>query len=162
MRTCLEDQTLLSLYGGEGTGAERTHLAECHACAERYRRLGRDLETITQALRGEPPETVGRSLSPFAARWVPAAAVLALALTLVWVGVEIWSPSDLPIKETTADVRSFGGGFPSDLFLLNEAIAEELATGQSDFADLFAVLEREWPAEWYEPSANAEVEILID
>jgi hypothetical protein len=161
MMQCLKERTLLSLYEGKGTTDERSHLGECKTCSERYRRLGRDLQTISQTLREEPPKTVSRSFRPFAVRWFPAAAALALALVVVWVGV--WRSSDRPVKGTvTADTRRFVEGSPSDLFLLNEAIAEELGTGKSDFEDLFAVLEREWPAEWYDPSPNAEMEIFIE
>ena len=56
MNRCLKDKALFLLHDGEGTSAQQTHLKECEACAARYQQLRRDLETISQVLREEPPE----------------------------------------------------------------------------------------------------------
>jgi len=85
MSRCLSDRTLLSIDDGEGSSVQRIHLQECETCAARYRQLSRDLEAITQVLREQPPPLAATdSARPFALRWLPGAAVLALALLLVW------------------------------------------------------------------------------
>jgi hypothetical protein len=152
MTGCLRDRTLLLLYYGGGTSAQETHLTECEACATRYRQLERDLEAISQVLREKPPpKTVSHRFLPFSVRWLPATAALALALVLVWVSARIWNSSARPPLKGTEETWSFVDEFPSNLFLLNEAIAGELWTEGADSYNLAAaVLEAERPCEWYD------------
>src|SRR5438094_8492464 len=97
MNRCLKDKALFLLHDGEGTSAQRTHLTECEACAARYRQLRRDLETISQVLREEPPpETINYRFRPLSARWLPATIAVVLALILVCEGMRIWNPSVQP------------------------------------------------------------------
>jgi hypothetical protein len=154
MTGCLRDRTLISLYYGRGTTTQRSHLTQCEACAIRYRQLERDLEAISQVLREKPPpKTVSHRFRPFSARWLPTTAALALALALVWVSVRIWNSSARPsLKKTSnGETWSLVDEFPSNLFLLNEAIAGELWTEGADSYNLAAaVLEAERPCEWYD------------
>jgi len=162
MTRCLRDRTLLLLYEGEGSSAQRAHLKECEACAARYRRLDRDLKAIGQVLREEPPSpVVSHPARPFAVRWLPAAAALAMTLMLVWVGVRTWSPSARP--GTKSESWSVLDELPSNPFLLSDALALELATEGVGPADLAAVaLEAARPCEWYDLLARSEVESAIE
>jgi hypothetical protein len=160
MSRCLKERKLLLLYDGEGTVAERAHVTECEACATRYRQLGRDLEAIGRELRGEPPlKTVCHPFSPFTVRWLPTAAALALALVLIWVGVQLRTPSGrLPLKGIdTTETRSLLDDLASNPFLLTDALAVELATeGGASYELAAAVLEAERPCEWYDLSGAIE------
>lgn len=154
MTGCLRDRTLLSLYYGGGTSAQQTHLTECEACAARYRQVGRDLEAISQVLREKPrPKTVSHRFRPFSIRWLPTTAALALALVLVWISVRMWNPSARPPLRGINNGESWSlvDEFPSNLFLLNEAIVGELGTGSLRSYNLAAaVLEADRPCEWYD------------
>src|ERR1043166_2255873 len=102
MKRCLKDKTLLLLHAGEGTGAQRTHLAECESCAGRYRDLGVELDVISQVLREEPPhQIVNRRSHLRAVRWMPAAlAAAVLVLIVVWQGARMWRLSARPSAAT--------------------------------------------------------------
>jgi hypothetical protein len=166
MTGCLRDRTLFLLYYGGATSSQRTHLTECDACATRYRHLGRDLEAISHVLREKPPpKTVTHRFRPFTVRWLPIGAALALALLLMWVGVRIWNPSaPPPLKGTNnGETWSLMNEFPSNLFLLNEAIAGELWTEGGDSYNLAAaVLEAERPCEWYDLPAMGTAESSME
>jgi hypothetical protein len=166
MTGCLRDRTLFLLYYGGATSSQRTHLTECDACATRYRHLGRDLEAISHVLREKPPpKTVTHRFRPFTVRWLPIGAALALALLLVWVSVRIWNPSaPPPLKGTNnGETWSLMNEFPSNLFLLNEAIAGELWTEGGDSYNLAAaVLEAERPCEWYDLPAMGTAEFSME
>jgi hypothetical protein len=145
MNGCLKDQTLLSLHDGEGTGAERTHLTECAACAARYRRLRGDLEAIRQVLRETPPpHIVSRGSRSFASRWLPLAVAVGLILVLVWGGARLWRPAGSPLSNE--EIWALLGESSADLFLLNEAFAEEVWMNTVD-AEVATALEAEWPCE---------------
>jgi len=166
MSRCLRDRTLLLLYYGGGTKAKRTHLTECETCATRYRQLGHDLESISQVLREKsPPQTVSHRSRPFFARWSPASAALVLALLLVWVSVRVWNPSTRPpVRRTNnGEAWSLMDEFPSNLFLLNEAIIGDLGTGSARSYNLAAaVLEADRPCEWYDLPAMGVAESSIE
>ena len=145
MNRCLRDKTLLLLHDGEGTGAQRAHLTGCEACAARYRQLGRDLEAISQVLREDPPpQTVRHRFGPLAVRWLPTAVAVALALMLMWGGVRIWRPSIRPLLNE--EIWTLVGESSADLFLLNQAIAEEVWMKTVD-SDAAVALEAERPCE---------------
>lgn len=166
MTGCLTDRALHLLYDGEGSSAERTHLKECEVCATRYRQLGQDLEAITRILRAEPPpQRVRHGFRPVAVRWLPTAAALGLALMLMWEGARIWSPTgSSPLQRTyNGETWSLLDEFPSLLFLLNEALAAELATEGSGSLDLAArVLEAERPCEWYDLPVSGRAELAME
>jgi len=128
--------------------------------------LGRDLEAISHVLREKPPpKTVTHRFRPFTVRWLPIGAALALALLLVWVSVRIWNPSaPPPLKGTNnGETWSLMNEFPSNLFLLNEAIAGELWTEGGDSYNLAAaVLEAERPCEWYDLPAMGTAEFSME
>lgn len=158
MSRCLKDQTLLVLYDREGTSTQRAHLTECEACATRYRQLGCDLQAISQVLRRKPPpKAIGHRFRPFTVRWLPTAVAAVLALVLIWEGVRIWNPSARPPHKgiTNEEIWSLLEGASADLFWMNQAIAEELWIATDGLA---AALQAEWPCEWYDISARAEVE----
>jgi len=166
MSRCLSDRTLLLIEDGERSSVQRTHLKECEACAARYRQLSRDLEAITQVLREQaPPLAATHPARPFALRWLPGAAVLALALLLVWAGVRQWKSPAVPSSAKggeNGETWSILDELPSNPFLLNEAWAVELATEGAGSYDLSTtILEAERPCEWYDlpPTGAAESSI---
>lgn len=154
MNRCLRDKALLLLLDGEGTVLQRTHLSECEGCASRYQQLANDLGVLTQVLRGEPPANiVSDRFHPLTFHWFPAGAALAMALLLVWIGMRLWSPSAwLPLTgASNGESWSMLDDLPSNPFLLNEALAFELATEGAGSYDVAAtVLEAERPCEWYD------------
>ena len=165
MSRCLSDGALLSIDDGEGSSVQRTHLKECEVCAVRYRQLEQDLEAISQALREEPPpQTVIHRSRPFALRRLPGAAVLALALLLVWAGVRLWrNPAAPSLTKGTNNGATWSilDELPSNLFLLTEALALELATEGTGSYDLAAtVLEADRPCEWYDLPGTGGTELL--
>jgi len=148
MSRCLNDRALLLLHDGAGTGVQHAHLTECVTCAARYGRLEDDLKAIGQALRDVPPPmAVSPGFHPFTVRWLPMSAVAALAIVLVWQGVRLWNPSASSKWAPTREIMVFLEQFPSDVFSLNQAIAEELGTEVADADDLVAALDAEWPSE---------------
>jgi hypothetical protein len=164
MTQCMGDRRLLLLYYGGGTRAQRTHLQECKACAARYRQLERDLEAISQVLREKPlPPTISHRFRPFTFRWLPGAAVLALALALVWVGARISNPSAwLRLKGSSNEKTWSLVDFPSNIFLLNEAMGGERWIGAGSYDLAAAVLEADRPCEWYDLPAMATTDSSIE
>jgi hypothetical protein len=154
MSGCLKDKTLLVLHAGEGTSAERTHLTECEACGARYRSLACDIQAISHALRQDPPpQTVNHSFGARVIPWMPATFAAALVLMLMWPGVWLWSPSGRApqIAFDTTDSWTLLDALPLNSFLLNDALAVELATESAGSYELTAaVLESERPCEWYD------------
>ena len=166
MSRCLSDRTLLLIDDGEGSSVQRSHVQECVACAARYRQLGRDLEAISRVLREEPPpQTASHRSRRFAVRWLPRAVALAMILVLVWAGEWLWRIPAAPpsIKGTNNGATwSILDELPANPFLLNDALAMELATEGSGSFDLAgAALEAERPCEWYDlpPMGAAESSI---
>jgi hypothetical protein len=160
MNRCLKDQALMLLHLGEQAGAERAHLAECEACAGRYRQLGTDLRAIAQTLReAPPPKSVGHRIRPFTIRWLPAAVAIGVAVVLTWGGLRLWRPSDRAALKGAADeeIWSVLEGYSADFFLLNQALAEELLAETADFDHAGVVLEAEWPCDWYDIVLDADV-----
>lgn len=119
MKGCFQDRTLLSLYEGEGTQAQRAHLESCEACAKRYERLVRDLELIGQVLREGPPPQVSYT-DPYLLykRWIPVAAALAVGIALTWGAM--WAlrpaPEVLPEEAGNESVLRFSEQVSAALF----------------------------------------------
>jgi len=89
MRRCLSDTTLMRLQAGDGRAAQSAHLSTCGACADRYRRLAHELETVTYVLLNtDAPRTL---VTAPKRSWVPVAAVAAaLVVTLaVWYSLAV-------------------------------------------------------------------------
>jgi hypothetical protein len=151
MSRCLKDQALMLLHWGEEAGAARAHLAECAACAGRYRQLETDLQAIAQTLRqAAPPKSAGDRVRSFTARWLPAAVAVGVAVVVMWGGLRLWSPSDRPpLGAADEEVWSAVEGFSTDLFMLNQAFAEELLSESAG-----AGFDSEWPCEWYDVSSD--------
>lgn len=83
MSRCLAQRALERLLAGGGSDAQRAHLETCVVCAERYRRLVAELDTISYVLRetDEPRARVParrRSLVPIAMAATAFVAVVAL------------------------------------------------------------------------------------
>ena len=77
MNHCLNNDTLLEIYTGEGDPAHRAHLGACLTCARRYRRLEEELGRIVGALKRPPALPLQRTPSIFPLwRWSLAAALV--------------------------------------------------------------------------------------
>jgi hypothetical protein len=77
----------------------------------------------------------------------------------------MWNPSTPPLPKGTnnGETWSFVDEFPSNLFLLNEAIAGELWPERADSYNLAAaVLEAERPCEWYDLPAMGTAESSME
>lgn len=147
MSGCLREETLVLVQAGEGTEADREHLAACRACGARYQRLIQDLGVIGRALAGAPPPRARRVPAPWRS-WVPAAAAgVAVAGVLVW---GLWlgkaagpvSPPERGGAEITPVLRIVSAALFS---------AIEASPGVADMAgldDLGAALEEEPSCEW--------------
>lgn len=83
MRDCPDDRTLERLFVGEGSGAQRHHLAGCPECALRMRRIERDVERIREALFEDPPLELLRRSAARPARPLLGALVLGAAAACV-------------------------------------------------------------------------------
>ena len=165
MNQCLRDEKLLLLQDGGGTSEQRRHLTECESCTARYEDLRRDLMTISQVLREVPPLQAMTHRSRLRiVRGAPATLGLALALILTWQGVRMWiSSARPPIETATEEVWSLPDGFPSNLFLLSEAMAVEVTAPVGASYDLAAaVLEADRPCEWYDLPLPGRVESRIE
>src|SRR5262245_32002965 len=166
MSGCLRDRTLFLLYYGGGISSQRTHLTKSEACAARYRQLEHDLEAISQVLREKPHRaTIAHRSHPFTIRWLPIGAALALALVLVWVSVRMWNPSTQPSLRGTNNGEAWNlmDEFPSNFFLLNEAIIGEPGAGSARSYNLAAaILEADRPCEWYDLPAMGVTESSIE
>ena len=166
MSRCLRDQTLLLLYEGEGTSADRDHLEVCTDCTTRYQRLGQDLKLIGQVLREPPPLRQAQDRSPQALpyrfhplriRWMPVAAALAVTLTSVWGGMWERSPSPpvLPAEAGSEAVFLSLEEMAAALFSTAEVSAELVPAPVSNLAYLQAALEGEWPCGEQEPFSHS-------
>ncbi len=156
MNRCLNDRTLLLLYDGEGTIAQRSHLTACEDCSGRYERLGRDLKVIRQVLRQEsPPQTAHHRPRGYAFRWLPAAAALAMAVVLLWGGLWMRKPSAPVLFENVRqeDFWRLLEEVSTDLFSLDDAMAEEIWPQAADIRALSVALGEEPPCEWDNLSA---------
>ena len=165
MIRCLRDQTLFLLYDGDGTSAQRTHLTECETCATRYRQLGHDLETISRALREQPPRKIaGVGFHSVALRRASTAVALALVLVMIWQGARIWSPSTSGRANGTSnqEIWSLLQEFTADNFLLNEANAAELWFELAAPSGLAVAPDEGWPPDWYDLSVKGDVEIFTE
>jgi hypothetical protein len=164
MSRCLRTKTLLLIRDEEGNSRQRTHLQECESCAKRYKALGRDLQAITDVLR-QPPPPMSHRFHPLAARRVRAAAALALALVVISVGVRLWTPAAWLSFTRTGNGENWSmiDDLPTNFFLLNEALAVELATEGSGSYELAAtVLEAERFCEWYDLPLPGRTESAIE
>ena len=117
-------------------------------------------------LREEPPpQTASHRSRRFAVRWLPRAAALAMTLVLVWAGVRLWRSPAAPSAVTGTDngeTWSILDELPSNPFLLNEALAVELATESAGSYDLATtILESERPCEWYDLPGTGRAEPLV-
>ncbi len=146
-RRCLRERELLLLFNREGNDAQRGHLASCQDCAAKYRQLESDLKAISQTLHAEPPSAiVSQRLPNFDGRWIPAAVALMLVVATIWSGARSWHPSRSASALqgfSNAELWSLAEELSADLFLTNEASAEELWSELDDSDRLIAGSEDE-------------------
>lgn len=151
MSDCLYNGTLLLLHEGNGTPAERAHLAECVACTERYQRLVDDIKKISHVLRTTPlPTAVARPRRAVAIRWVSTAT--AVAALLVVLGTSLWLRAPLRFlffaeQPDPKVVRFLEDELFPALFSTTEIDLGTLPANTTDVAYLQAALDGEWPKE---------------
>ena len=80
--TCLDERQLLELHMGDGTDADRHHVADCAGCGARLSALARDLERIDTVLREAPHRLPGSPLHAWRGAALALGAMLALAVVL--------------------------------------------------------------------------------
>lgn len=116
MKPCLNEQTLLQLYAGDGSAAERQHLRLCADCAEHYDSLAEDLDTLRHILAAPPPRRALRHANPVS--WLPVAAA-AVALLAVLVGIpRLRRQASAPAENAAAgaSVAAFAADVSAALF----------------------------------------------
>ena len=159
----LRDEGLWSLHEGGGTGADRTHVEQCSACAARYRQLASDLKVLGQVLREAPPlQAAPRPRRARQIRWAPAVAVMTATLLLVW-GQEWLRMLTLPVSPIEArkneeTVRFLTKEIPLALFSTAELDPGKLPAHATNLAYLQAALDSGWPSEPCEPSRTTDCE----
>jgi len=150
MNRCLGERALFSLYEGEGTDADRTHLHTCAGCATRYDQLAADLELVRRTLRDGPmPRRAPRSSG--AVLWMTAAALATVALAL---GVRGFERGRALLAED--GVASLSLGDVSTALFAADAAEDALSVSDTDreVASLQAALRGEWPCERQDPLAD--------
>jgi hypothetical protein len=157
----LRNETLWLLHEGEGTHPDRAHLEECPSCAARHQQLARDLKMLGQVLR-ETPQVVPQPRRTLQIRWVPAAAVMATTLLLVW-GQDWLRVLTLPVSPTEArrneEIAQFiTQELPFALFSTAELSPGKVPARATNLAYLQAALDGGWPSEPCEPSRTANCE----
>jgi len=162
---CLSDTALERIHAGGGREAQRAHLEMCAVCAERYRRLVAELDTISYVLRetDEPRARVPmlrRSLVPIATAATAVVAVVALWSSLAGRPPVAPPPEPSQRDETPAYLRdvsytmfSVSGQAPSSL---SEVLVADVSTAGEAGC--------EWP-EWAATNGcdeDARVDRLLD
>jgi hypothetical protein len=156
MSRCLDERMLWRLSEGEGSGAERAHVASCLICAGRLRRLEQDLQHFQSALAGPPPLAFVQA-RPVRLRWTRAAATLAAMVVLAWFGVWWqWPSPPHPMDTHQESIWSLLDGVSTALFPGLESGFTATPDRLSDLDDLQAALAGEWPCE--DPAAFANVD----
>ena len=118
MKDCLNERTLLQLYTGGGSVAQRQHVRLCANCAESYDRLVEDLHTLRHILDAPPPRRAVRHANPWRIGWIPVAAT-AVALLAVLVSVpRLRQPPSAPTRfaASGATVAAFAADVSAALF----------------------------------------------
>ena len=138
---CLKERELLLLLDREASPRLQNHFDGCENCRANLAQVQRRLKAIGQVLRSEPPpEFARRDFQPFGIRWSRLAAGLAVVLVVVSGGLSLWN-SSLPFRpkeNISPETQSILKQFPSNPFLLSEAIAKELGIEESDYLDAAA------------------------
>ena len=157
MSRCPGDRTLWLLSEGEGSRADRAHVASCVACSTRLRRLEADLGRLASVLRAPPPRVAPTRPQPFRPQWVTAAAMLAAVFIVVWVG--LWwqqpSPPTLPMGASQESIWPFMDGVSAALFATVDPGVMSSPDALPDLDDLRAALAGDWPCD--EPLALGDV-----
>ncbi len=151
MKRCLREYTLVILYIGEGTQEERTHLASCEGCSQRYQHLAQDWQRLERSLRACPPQRVWvRPSLPLTQRGLPIAAALAAMLLVVFASIRWWQPAAPVVATTTPqeEVMSFVETTVVPALFADETFPRVFPpTPVSNETYVQAALDGEWPCE---------------
>jgi hypothetical protein len=150
MNECLDDWTLFLLTEGEGSAAQRLHVASCATCSRQQRRLLRASEVAGRILREGPwpertkrrPRTVVTWLLPLAA-----AAVLVMAVNMRGHAPRLVGSEAVPLSMT--DV--------SNALFAVDTQGEDPAP-DSQYAYLEAAMDGDWPCEGQETALDPRCE----
>jgi hypothetical protein len=149
MSRCLGDRRLWLLSEGEGSRADRAHVASCVACGARLRRLEEDLCHLTSVLRAPPPQVAPTRPRPIRLQWMTAAAMLAAMFMVVWVG--LWwqqpSPPVLPMEVSQESIGAFIDAVSAALFATVDPGVMGAPDPLPDLDDLQAALAGDWPCD---------------
>jgi len=118
MSRCLNEAALLRIHTRESVADERSHLRLCADCAERYKLLVQDLETIGRVLEAPPLGAENRRRSPsWRLQWMPVATAACAALLVMVVGVA-WLQRRVPVQVAArpSGVSAFADDLSAALF----------------------------------------------
>ncbi|MGE0826024.1 MAG: hypothetical protein AB7G75_24280 [Candidatus Binatia bacterium] len=161
MKQCLSEETLLLLYEGSGTPADRGHALRCQICTLRYERLAADLKLLSQVLREPPPKPKPVTIvawRPPSWRWIPVAVAGAAVLLILWAQWDLESsglhqgtqppPSVVAAKVSDEELaRFFAGVVRPALASVADLGTAQLPEHPTNLSYLQAALDGGWPRE---------------
>lgn len=150
MSRCLEEKTLFLLSEGGGRSGERSHLQNCRPCMARYGELTRDLRSITDTLRGEPPPLpAGNPRAAIFYRSVSIAAGLLLVIALVWGERGAWRADRSVLSEQVlnSEISQFLEQVSEAIFDSGKIREADTASSESDLASVQIALGENCSAE---------------
>lgn len=143
MRGCLGDEALWRIHEGEGSPAERQHLARCPGCEARFQRLACDLRVIRSVLAEPAPARLAPGAARGRGRLLPVAAAI-LIVSLAAAGGSLWGrwqpERGHPAPAREEETLAFLGEVSAALFAAGDE-NQVAAAPDPALADLQAALE---------------------
>ena len=161
MNQCLNDKTLFLLSEGEDDSEERLHVERCQSCAERGKRIARDLEFIRKTLQRDPASiSLAPARMPILYRSLPIAAALLLGIALVWGESRLWNRTSPSSAEFTSngDLSQFLNQVTDALFSDTNVRDGSVSPPDSDVASLQVALGQDCADECREIFSNLMLE----
>ena len=121
MNRCLSERSLVELYSGDGTWAERAHLRLCADCAERYDVVIDDLKAISDILAQAPSLVPARSrVAMVFVGWLPAAVAAAMLFAVGLAVTRRLTPTPVQMTARPGNVSAFADDVSAALFASND------------------------------------------
>lgn len=155
MNECLDDWTLFLLTEGEGSAAQRLHVATCATCSRQQRRLLRASEIAGRILREGPwPERTKRRPLTVVTWLLPLAAAAGLVMA---VNLRGHAPRPVVVAAVGSQAGPLSMTEVSDALFAVDAQGEDPAR-DSQYAYLEAAMDGEWPCEGQETALDPRCE----